>query len=140
MDIALVGRQSHPEKWLPLLRERLPQDRFFVFPETPDPAAISVALIAAPSPGEVARLPSLKLMQCLWMGVDALVLDATLPQGVPVSRMVDPSMVRAMSETVLHTVLDFHRAFYVYRRQQAERRWTSLPQFMAVERTIGILG
>lgn len=140
MNVALVGEKTHPEEWLPLLRERLPDDRFFVHPDTPDPKTISVALIAAPRPGEVGQLPNLKLMQCLWMGVDALVMDATLPQCVPVARMVDPGMVRAMSETVLHSVIDFHRGFYLYRRQQAERRWAHVPQRMAAERTVGILG
>ena len=140
MNVALVGEETRPEEWLPRLRERLPDDCFFVHPQTPDPKAVSVALIAAPRPGEVAELPNLKLMQCLWMGVDALVLDRTLPAGVPVSRMVDPSMVAAMSETVLHRVIEFHRGFHIYRRYQAERRWEHLPQRMASDRTIGLLG
>ena len=140
MNVALVGRETHPDEWLPLLRERLPHDRFFVHPHTADAGAISVALIAAPDPGEVAQLPNLALMQCLWMGVDALVLDRTLPARVPIARMVDPSMVAAMSETVLHRVIEFHRGFHTYRRLQAERRWEHLPQRMACERTIGILG
>jgi glyoxylate/hydroxypyruvate reductase A len=140
MDIALVGSKTNPETWLPRLREALPQDRFFVHPEAPDPASVSVALVAAPKPGEVAQLPNLKLAQCLWMGVDALLLDKTLPKGVPVARMVDPSMVAAMSETVLHCVIDFHRHFHAYRRQQAERVWKHQPQRMASDRTVGFLG
>lgn len=140
MDIALVGEKVEPQTWLPRLRERLPQDRFHVFPDVPDRAAVEVAIVAAPRRGEVAQLPNLKLVQCLWMGVDALVLDASLPKGVPVARMVDPSMIAAMSETVLHCVIDFHRGFHLYRRQQAGRLWQKLPQHMASERTIGFLG
>ena len=140
MNVALVGEETHPDEWLPLLQQRLPDDSFFVHPQTPDPKTVSVALIAAPRPGEVAQLPNLKLMQCLWMGVDALVLDRTLPAGVPVSRMVDPSMVAAMSETVLHRVIEFHRGFHIYRRHQTERRWEHLRQRMASDRTVGFLG
>ena len=140
MEIALVGTKVYPEQWLPRLRERLPNDRFHVFPEVPDRDAIEVAIVAAPRPGEVAQLPKLKLAQCLWMGVDALMLDASLPKGVPVARMVDPSMVSAMSETVLHCVIDFHRGFYQYRAQQAARHWEHLKQHMASERTVGFLG
>jgi glyoxylate/hydroxypyruvate reductase A len=140
MDIALVGTKTNPETWLPRLREALPQDRFFVHPESPDPALVAVALVAAPKPGEVAQLPNLKLAQCLWMGVDALLLDKTLPKGVPVARMVDPSMVAAMSETVLHCVIDFHRHFYRYREQQAARTWKHQPQRMASDSLVGFLG
>jgi len=140
MDIALVGEKTRPEDWLPQLRARLPQDRFFVHPDLPDPSSIAVALVAAPRPGDVAQLPNLKLAQCLWMGVDALVLDQSLPRGVPIARMVDPSMVAAMTETVLHCVIDFHRGFHTYRRQQAERRWAHVKQHMAADRTVGFLG
>lgn len=140
MDIALVGGKTRPEEWLPRLRARLPQDNFFVHPGEPDPASVSVALVAGPRPGELAQLPNLKLAQCLWMGVDALLGDATLPRGVPVARMVDPSMVAAMTETVLHRVLDFHRGFNRYRRQQAGRTWQMRRQYMAADRTVGILG
>ena len=38
-------------------------------------------------------------------GVDRLVADATLPEGVPIARMVDPAMTAAMSETALWAVL-----------------------------------
>ena len=140
MDIALVGEKTRPEEWLPRLRERLPADRFHVFPDVPDRAAIEVAIVAAPRPGELAQLPNLKLAQCLWMGVDALVLDRTLPKHVPVARMVDPSMIVAMSETVLHRVIDFHRGFHVYRAQQAARKWAHVTQRMPSDRTVGFLG
>ena len=140
MEIALVGTKVYPEQWLPRLRERLPQDRFHVFPDVPDRAAIEVAIVAAPRPGEIAQLPKLKLAQCLWMGVDALMLDASLPKGVPVARMVDPSMIVAMSETVLHRVIDFHRGFHTYRAQQAARVWAHVTQRMPSDRTVGFLG
>jgi glyoxylate/hydroxypyruvate reductase A len=54
--------------------------------------------------------------------------------------MVDPSMVKAMTETVLHRVIDFHRGFYLYRKHQAERNWKHLPQRMASDRAVGFLG
>jgi glyoxylate/hydroxypyruvate reductase A len=37
-------------------------------------------------------------------------------------------------------VIEFHRGFHLYRRQQAERRWKHLPQRMASDRTVGFLG
>jgi glyoxylate/hydroxypyruvate reductase A len=54
--------------------------------------------------------------------------------------MVDPGMVAAMSETVLAHVLDWHRHFWTYRLWQAQKKWQRRRQFMAADRTIGILG
>ena len=140
MNIAFVTCEGDPERWLPALRKALPRDRFFTWPEIPQPSAIEVALVAKPPPGELAKLTGLKLIQSMWMGVDALFADGTLPRQVPIARMVDPGMVAAMAETVLAHVLDWHRHFYRYRAQQAVREWQMLPQHLASDRTVGLLG
>jgi glyoxylate/hydroxypyruvate reductase A len=59
---------------------------------------------------------------------------------VPLARLIDPGMVAAMSETVLARVLDWHRQLYRYRAQQSAHAWTPLRQYLAMDRTVGILG
>jgi len=140
MNIAFVTSEGDPERLLPSLRKALPHDRFFTWPEIPRPDSIEVALVAQPPPGELAKLTALKLIQSMWMGVDGLLADTTLPRHVPIARMVDPGMVAAMGETLLAHVLDWHRHFYRYRAQQAAREWQMLPQYMACDRTVGLLG
>jgi glyoxylate/hydroxypyruvate reductase A len=138
--VAFVSSEVDDERWLPRLRQALPAMRFEVWPDISDPASIDVALVAAPPPGVLGRLPKLRFIQSLWMGVDGLLADPTLPRGVPLARLVDPGMVAAMSETVLARVLDWHRHLYRYRAQQAARAWTPLKQYMASDRSVGILG
>src|SRR5438046_10465809 len=74
------------------------------------------------------------------MGVRRLLADPALRKGVPLARLVDPGMVAAMSETVLAHVLDWHRQHYAYRAQQHERRWHRHRQYLAADRTVGLLG
>jgi glyoxylate/hydroxypyruvate reductase A len=74
------------------------------------------------------------------MGVEGLVGDPDYPRGVPLARLVDPGMVAAMSETVLARVLDWHRRHNQYRAQQRERLWLRHNQYMAGDRTVGLLG
>jgi glyoxylate/hydroxypyruvate reductase A len=138
--VAFVSSEVDHERWLPQLRQALPAMRFEAWPDISDPASIDVALVAAPPPGVLGRLPKLRFIQSLWMGVDGLLADPTLPRGVPLARLVDPGMVAAMSETVLARVLDWHRHLYRYRAQQAARAWTPLKQYMASDRSVGILG
>ena len=140
MEVAFVAPEEDPQRWLPGLRAALPATRFLVWPELGDPDAIEVALVARPPAGALAQLPKLKLIQSLWMGVDGLLADPTLPRHVPLARLVDPGMVAAMGETVLAHVLDWHRHLYRYRAQQDAGVWRPLPQFMAADRTVGILG
>ena len=140
MLIAFVAQEEDPQRWLPQLAAALPQDRFVIWPEIGDAAQVEVALVAKPPPGALAGLPGLKLVQSLWMGVDGLLADPTLPRRAPIARLVDPGMVAAMSETVLARVLDWHRHLFRYRAQQSGREWKSLPQYLACDRTVGLLG
>ena len=136
MNILFASQTEDPTLWLPRLREALPKDRFLLSPE----ADIDVALIATPPPGTFERLKHLKLVQSLWMGVERLLADPAFPKGVPLARLVDPGMVAAMSESVLAHVLDWHRHHYVYREQQEAKRWHRLKQYLAADRTVGLLG
>lgn len=140
MEVAFVAPEEDPQRWLPGLRAALPAAHFHVWPAIPDPAAIEAALVAKPPAGALGAFPALKLIQSLWMGVDGLLADPTLPRGVPLARLVDPGMVAAMGETVLARVLDWHRHLYRYRAQQRAGMWRPLPQLMAAERSVGLLG
>ena len=140
VDIVFASQIESPESWLPRLRDALPGDRFHVWPDVPDLQAVRVALVGEPPAGALGTLPNLKLIQSLWMGVDGLLADATLPCGVPIARMVDAGMVAAMAETVLVHVLDWHRHLYRYRAHQSESIWRRHRQYLASDRTVGLLG
>ncbi len=136
MKILFSSETEQPEFWIPLLQQALPQDEIV----SEVGRGVDIAVIATPPSGLLARLGSVKLIQSLWMGVDRLLEDPGLPKGVPLARLIDPGMVAAMSETVVAYVLDWHRHFYRYRAQQAERQWRRRKQYLASDRTVGILG
>ncbi len=136
MNILFASETEKPEFWLPLLRAALPEDRI-----AEDIAGdVDVALVATPPAGTLGRLKGAKLIQSLWMGVEKLLADAEYPRGVPLARLIDPGMVAAMSETVIADVLDWHRHHYRYRAQKAKVEWRRYKQYLASDRTIGILG
>jgi len=136
VKILFSSETEKAEFWLPLLQQALPEDAFTTDPQE----KVDVALIATPPRGLLAKLDGVKLIQSLWMGVDRLLDDPGLPKGVPLARLIDPGMVAGMTETVLAHVLDWHKHHYRYRAQQAERQWRRRKQYLAADRTIGILG
>jgi glyoxylate/hydroxypyruvate reductase A len=142
MAILLLAAMSEAEfgGWEGALREVFAGEELRVYPEVGEPTEIEVALVANPPPGVLGELPNLRLIHSLWRGVDALVGDATLPRDVPLARLVDPAMVRAMTETVLLHVLTLHRRIPEYREQQGRALWRELDQPTAGERRVGILG
>ena len=136
MNILFASETEKAEFWLPLLRQALPAD---TVTESFD-RSVDVALVATPPAGTLGRLKGVKLIQSLWMGVEKLLADPAYPKGVPLARLIDPGMVAAMSETVLAHLLDWHRHHDRYRAHQAKSEWRRFKQYLASDRTVGILG
>lgn len=105
-----------------------------------DLAAIDVAVVANPAPGLLARMPNLRFVQSLWAGVDGLLADGSVPDHLPLARLVDPNLATAMAEAVATHVLGLHRQLPTYRAQQAEAQWKPHHQPLAGECPVGILG
>ena len=139
MNILFASTKEKPEFWFPLLAKALPKDRFFPWPDV-NGGDIDVALVATHPHGTFAQLKKLKFIQSMWMGVENIIGDPELPKGIPLARLIDPGMVAAMGETVTYHVLDWHRHFYLYRSFQKNNQWKRRRQFLASDRTIGILG
>jgi glyoxylate/hydroxypyruvate reductase A len=139
LKILFASTKEKPEFWFPLLRGALPNDQFYAWPDV-NGGDIDIALVATHPKGTFANLPGLKLVQSMWMGVENIIGDTELPRGVPVARLIDPGMVAAMGETVIAYVLDWHRHFYCYRSFQKQTIWKRRRQYLAADRTVGILG
>jgi len=146
MKIAFDARLEGAERadWWRALTDALPDDEWL------DPVVegtqsarwreADIAVVANPLPGRLAHCGQLRLIQSLWAGVDRLMGDATLPGGVPIARMVDPMMNRAMAETATWAVLSLHRRAFDYAAQQRQTRWRPLPQKRADEVAVMVLG
>lgn len=136
----LVGQWEAAEReaWQQALSAACPDVTWL--PVQPGEAAVDVAVVANPPPGSLRALRGLRLIQSLWAGVDRLLDDPTLPEGVPVARMVDPVMTRAMVETATWATLGLHRGFFRYARQQAQAHWEQLEQRRADELGVLVLG
>lgn len=140
MVLLFASSFDDPSPWLAEITRALPDLETRVAPDVGDLSAIRYALVWRPEPGLLARLPNLQVIFSLGAGVDALLVDPTLPPGVPLVRMVDDGLTEGMTEYVVLHVLAWHRQLYAYRSQQAEKQWRPRAELLARERTVGILG
>ena len=146
MKIAFDARMDGAERadWWRALTDALPDDDWIdaVADGTTSTRwrEADIAVVANPLPGRLAGCTQLKLIQSLWAGVDKLLADATLPAAVPIARMVDPAMNRAMAETAAWAVLSLHRRAFDYAAQQRQTQWRPLPQKRADEIAVLVLG
>lgn len=140
MKILFASSSDDPADWVPTLTAELPEAEIRVHPDVGDPAGIDYALVWKPPPGLLAALPNLKAILSLGAGVDALLADPTLPDGVPLARLVDPGLTVGMTDYVCWQVLSAHRRAADYRAQQARAQWRPLAETLAPERRVGVMG
>jgi glyoxylate/hydroxypyruvate reductase A len=143
MNILLSGEFEAAELhvWQQSLGAALPDARWLDRDQALAMAdAVEVAVVANPPPGSLLGLPKLRLIQSLWAGVDRLLLDPTLPPGVPIARMVDPAMNASMAETALWATLALHRGYFDYALSQRQGLWQPRPQRRADSVNVLILG
>jgi glyoxylate/hydroxypyruvate reductase A len=142
MILLLCGsfEPAEREQWRDALAAAMPGHRLVADVGEVDPARIEVAIVANPPAGSLCGLPSLRLIQSLWAGVDRLLADRTLPPEVPIARMVDPALAAAMVETALWAVLSLHRGFFAYQQRQRQATWRPHAQRRADEIGVTVLG
>jgi glyoxylate/hydroxypyruvate reductase A len=142
MSILLSGRFDADERdtWLTALREQLPGETLLAQRGPEVDGDIDIALVADATAQTLQRLPRLRFVQSLWAGVERLLRDGGVPEGVVLARMVDPAMNEAMAQTALWAVLSLHRDFFLYARQQQQRLWAPQPQRRADDVTVAVLG
>ncbi|WP_152047478.1 2-hydroxyacid dehydrogenase [Aureimonas psammosilenae] len=135
-----MNRQSEGP-WLDALRLAMPEEtiRPLADIEADRLGHVEVAVVANPQPSELSRLPNLRWIHSLWAGVEKLVREIG-PTGVPIVRLVDPELARAMAEAVLAWTYYLFRDMPAYARQQREGVWKPLPYRHPSNVTVGILG
>jgi glyoxylate/hydroxypyruvate reductase len=139
MSILIAISGWTPDIWLERFRAAAP-DRVVLDAREPfDPAAIHYAIVWKPKPGLLAGLPNLKAIFNLGAGVDALLLDTSLPD-VPICRIVNADLTARMTEYVVMNCLMHLRHVDHYRAMQAERRWKGIDQPAASAVRVGIMG
>ncbi|MDF1720591.1 MAG: glyoxylate/hydroxypyruvate reductase A [Minwuia sp.] len=138
--LLFYSKSDRTEWWREMMAEHLPGVEFRVWPDVGDRAEIDYALVWKPEPGLLASLPNLKAILSLGAGVDHIFADPDLPQGVPISRVVNDNMALRMREWVLLHVLSHHRRQREYNQLQRARVWRDLDQPHAGERRVGVMG
>lgn len=112
----------------------------WLWPDLPAPEAVGCLVAFRVPPGAFERLPNLRLVHCTGAGVNQLLAAPGFPDGVPVARVADIAITRAMVQHVLHALLREYRDYRSYEAFQRERRWHRLPQREASEWPVGVMG
>lgn len=125
MSIVLHAPRGLPANWVDPLREVFAaEDLLLALPE--DAAALAKVeclIVFGPGEGVMHRLPNLKFVSTMGMGVDHILKDPGLPADVPIARVVDASMTDQMAEYVTLAALRVERESDRYDELQRQGEW-----------------
>ena len=140
MTLIIKPDLEHARSWSDVFREAMPERECRDWKAPGDIADIEYAFVWAPPPGELRKFPNLKCIFSIGAGVDHLLKDPDLPEGVPIVRMVEPELTQGMVEYVTMHVLRYHREGPALEAQQRDRIWHELIAPTAPSRKVGFLG
>src|SRR5215813_12448631 len=84
MALLFYSDSDDPEPWREALARELPELEFRIWPDVGELSRVSYALVWRPPPGLLRSLPKLKAILSLAAGVDHLLSDPQLPEGLPI--------------------------------------------------------
>lgn len=138
--IAYISRDTDGVLWKKALESALGPVDFRTLENLGDKADIEVVLAWKPPAGLIASFPNVRMIVSLGMGVDHLLADDKLPEGVPITRIMDDGLVGQMSEYAIYWALRHHRDIDKYAASQRAKQWKVEDFIDTIHRRIGILG
>ena len=107
MALLIIAPDIKVTSWVKHFSKLDPDIDIRVWPEVGDADDIAFVLCWNHPPGEFKKYKNLKCIASLGAGVDHILNDPDLPAGVPVTRVVEPSMAQSMSEYAVLSVLTY---------------------------------
>lgn len=120
------------------LRALEPRHEIRVWPDTGPAEEVEFILTWKHPPGVLTQFPRARAIMSFGAGVDHIMGDPDLPEGVPIVRLLDETLIRDLTEYVLAVVLCRKRHLYTYRGFQGEKKWAPIRDLGG--NRIGILG
>lgn len=138
MSLVIIAPERDASEWVEGIAAQDNNITVEVWPDVKDNEKVIGAVVWNHPEGSLRVFPNLKFISSMGAGVDHVLKDASLPQ-VPIVRIVDEDLTRAMTQYIIAAVAYFHRRLDKYTADKKNAIWDqeAPPE---VPLSIGILG
>lgn len=140
MSLLIIENISNLNLWIAELKNQMPELDVYVSNQKFDIDDIDAILIWGHYSESLKHFPNLKVIMSISAGVEDILRNTDLPEGVPIVRLVSPFLSLQVSEYVILSILRFHRHDLQYQELRKIRKWEQLPIISCNCFKIGILG
>ncbi|SIR27361.1 2-hydroxyacid dehydrogenase [Pontibacter lucknowensis] len=140
MSITIFSQGRNTSRWESALKERRPGLEVHVYPDTGPAEEVEFALAWNHPPGAFTAFPNLKCIASTGAGVDHILRDPELPQGVQITRIVDEDLTQDMAAFVTAQVLNHVRGLDKYKELQQSHTWKQHSYKRTADVVVGVMG
>lgn len=140
MAIVIIRQDNKIDSWKKALKAKAPDISIYSYLEEHPKEEITLACVWKQPVGSLKQYPNLKCIASLGAGVDFIFKDQSVPQNIPITRVVDPVLASDMSEFVLALILSFFKNLNNYRTDQMKKVWYPQEYMRISDVTVGIMG
>ncbi len=137
--IIMKADPARAAQWKAIFNEEAPDIDFRIWPDAGDGGDIDCLLTWDIPDGLRESFPNLKVVHAIGAGVDHIDLTS-IPDNVPLVRMVEPGIQAAMNEWAVMAILMSHRRMVDYGIQQRSSVWAEIQVPPASARCVGVMG
>ncbi|MFO7746075.1 MAG: glyoxylate/hydroxypyruvate reductase A [Psychroflexus sp.] len=140
MSILLVSTTRNPDKWASTLKEKNKSLDIQIYPDFERPEDVEFAISWKHPEGLYKDFPNLKVIASMGAGVNHILKDDELPEGVKVTRIVDDQLTKDMSQFVLLQCLAVSRNLFIHLQDQSNKNWKPKSYQTPEKTSVGIMG
>lgn len=123
MSLLFIAPNRNMKRWEKAVLEEDPDLDVEIWPDVADPKRVQFAVTWRQPEHVLNQYPNLKAISSIGAGVNHILEDDTVPNDLPICRVVSPSLNRQMQEYVLSAVLNYQRNTFTYFKQKQQGVW-----------------
>ena len=140
MAVLLILDDRDNSEWTSLVKQQLPDTSVEVYPSVKDPLAIEFIISMRPKKEQVAQFSNAKVIHAIGAGVNYIIDEGAVLEGMQLARIVDPFLSADMFEFCLGVVIEQIKNLATYRQFQGQKEWQQLPYKRFQDTQVAILG
>ncbi|HZJ19107.1 MAG TPA: glyoxylate/hydroxypyruvate reductase A [Pricia sp.] len=140
MALVIIRQDGKIDLWKEALKAESPELEVYSYLEDHPKEKIEMALVWKHPEGSLSEYPNLKSIASNGAGVDFIFEDSDVPEGIPITRIVDTKLAEDMSEHVLAVILSHLKNLDTYKLQQTQGIWKPRNYHRISDFTVGIMG
>jgi len=140
MAIVIIRQDRKIGSWKKALVAKAPDISIYSYLEEHPKEEITLACVWKQPADILKQYPNLKCIASFGAGVDFIFKDQSIPEHIPITRVVDPVLAGDMSEFVLALILSFLKNLNSYKTDQLKKAWYPREYKRISDITVGIMG